>query len=577
MPQVPYQPFSTATPQSSGERLNVSTPPAAFGENIGAALEQLGTTSQHVGDELFTRAIALQDLHNETVAREAQSKYAEQASLLHAQYGSLEGKAAADALPGYIKAQTDLRQSVRGTLGTANAQRMYDQDTLPFMQRNIFSAAGHAADQNKRWVVGTAEANMDTAARTFADPKSEAEFNHKLDQVKSQVPTIAAARGWGPEQESDYLFKRTSNLRLGQIGSLAHDDPQTALTMLDEHKAEMTQEDFEKAQIVARAQNRAVGSVNLVQSVYSPDKTAGQMEQEVKDKSATLAHGDPLFEKDSLTQLRSKIANQRYFDKQDQDAGMQKVYEALQGGVTDVRELRLKPGMAQTIDSLPPKVQAMIPGLIASYNDKRDKQGKEDRFTELWGLSYNDREKFLDTDPTKENLSNAQMNRLITRRAAVLKAPTDDPHLAKAQGWMLTTRAPELRALGLIKGDPSFDANAYDHYTGALASAIDAWRQDHGSPPGYKDMVETIGPSVIRQRTEGGWGGWFGTKRPFFDQDISKAKEWADKTNLVSEIVNRGGSPPTDEEILRAFMRTQFIDLYSKGGTSGGPAAPGTK
>jgi hypothetical protein len=339
----------------------------------------------------------------------------------------------------------------------------------------------------------------------------------------------------------------------------------------------MTQEDFERAQLVARAQNRAVGSVNLVQSVYSPDKTAGQMEQEVKDKSAALAHGDPLFEKDSLTQLHSKIANQRYFDKQDQDAGMQKVYESLQKGVADVRELRLQPGMAQTIDSLPPKVQAMIPGLIASYNDKRDKQGKEDRFTELWGLSYNDREKFLDTDPTKENLSNAQMNRLITRRAAVLKAPTDDPHLAKAQSWMLTTRAPELRALGLIKGDPSFDANAYDHYTGALASAIDAWRQDHGSPPGYKDMVETIGPSVIRQRTEGGWGGWFGTKRPFFDQDISKAKEWADKTNLVSEIVNRGGSPPTDEEILRAFMRTQFIDLYSKGGTSGGPAAPGTK
>ena len=159
MAQVPYQGFSTANPESSGERAQVSTSGAAFGENVGAAIQGLGSTTEKVGDEVFSRAMALQDLRNETVAREAQTNYAEQASLLHAQYGALEGKAAVDALPGYIKSQKDLRDSIRGSLDTQNAQRFYDRDTLPFMQRNIFSAAGHAADQNKRLgLFGTAEA-----------------------------------------------------------------------------------------------------------------------------------------------------------------------------------------------------------------------------------------------------------------------------------------------------------------------------------------------------------------------------------------------------------------------------------
>ena len=583
MAQVPYQGFSTANPESPGERAQVSTSGAAFGENVGAAIQGLGSTTEKVGDEVFSRALALQDLRNETVAREAQTNYAEQASLLHAQYGALEGKAAVDALPGYIKSQKDLRDSIRGSLDTANSQRFYDRDTLPFMQRNIFSAAGQAADQNKRWVVGTAEANMDLSSRTYADPKDPAEFNHKLQQVQAQVPIVAAAKGWGPEEESDYLMKRTSALRLGQIGSIAHNDPQTALTMLEANRTgpqqdRMTQDDYEKGLLVARAQNRAIGSANLANQVYSPDKTAAQMEDEVKKASVGLSQGDPLFEKDALRELKSKVVNDRFVAKQDQDAGMQKIYDALQKGVHDVRELRLQPDMAQTIDSLSPKVQSMIPGLIASYNDKRDKQGREDRFTELWGQSYSDREKFLENNFTDENLSNAQMNRLITRRAAVLKDPNDDPHIARSLGWMQITRGAELRALGIFnKPKEGADSTDYDHYVGALQQGIDAWRQDNGKPPSYKDITETIGPAAIRQRTEGGIFGFFGKQRGAFDQDAKTVKDWADKKGLVQQMLDRGQPAPTEEEIYRAFVRSQFIDLYSKEKPSGGPTVPQSK
>lgn len=578
MAQVPYTPYSTAEPTSGGERISVSTSPAAFGVDVAQAVQGLGGQLEKSGDELFTRAMALQDLRNETDAREAQTQYAQKASELHAQYGALEGKAAADGLQGYIKAQADLRTSFRDGLKTQFAQRYYDRDTLPFMQRNIFSAAGHAADQNKSSVIGTAQAQKDITARTFVDPKSDNEFNDKLAQTNSADETIAAAKGFTPEQTASLKMNSTSGLWLGRIGQVAHDDPQAALKMLDENKEALTQADYGKAVTVTRAQNRAIGGANLVNDVYSPDKTAAQMEQEIKDRSADLAHGDPLFEKDALTGLKGKITSTRYFDKQDQDASMQKVYQSLQSGVADVRELRLQPGIAQTIDSLPPKVQAMIPGLINSYNDKRDKQGREDKFTELWGQSYSDREKFLDADILHSDLNNSQKDRLITRRAAVLKDPNDDPHVQRSLGWMQITRGAELRALGIFdKPKEGADSTDYDHYVGALQQGIDSWREDHGKPPSYKDVTETIGPAAIRQRTEGGVFGFFGSKRGAFDQDVKTVNDWANKKGLIQQMLDRGQPAPTEEEKYRAYIRSQFIDLYSKEKPSGGSTVPQSK
>jgi hypothetical protein len=70
-----------------------------------------------------------------------------------------------------------------------------------------------------------------------------------------------------------------------------------------------------------------------------------------------------------------------------------------------------------------------------------------------------------------------------------------------------------------------------------------------------------------------------GTKRPAFDRDMSVVKKWADDKGIVNDIVAKGGLEPTDEELYRAYLRSQFIDLYSKPkDTSGGrPTVPQSK
>src|SRR5580692_3382076 len=116
MPRVPYEPFATAQPISPGEGVSVSTPGAAFGTNVGEALSRLGSTTEQVGNELFTRAIALQDLKNENDARQAQTDFANKSSQMHAEFGALTGQAASDALPGFLKDQAALRTQLRGQL-----------------------------------------------------------------------------------------------------------------------------------------------------------------------------------------------------------------------------------------------------------------------------------------------------------------------------------------------------------------------------------------------------------------------------------------------------------------------------
>jgi hypothetical protein len=170
----------------------------------------------------------------------------------------------------------------------------------------------------------------------------------------------------------------------------------------------------------------------------------------------------------------------------------------------------------------------------------------------------------------------------MAKRAQAVAKPSDDPMLNRAMGWLRQGRAAELRALGIyFRPTQGADATDYDHYTGALQAGIDAWREEHGKPPGYKDIVDTIGPSVIHQRTEPGtFGMLFGGKsRPAYDQDMSVVKRWNDEKGITAEILSKGGAEPTDEELYRAYVRSQFLELYSKpkDAPSGGPSVPQSK
>src|ERR1700761_6873098 len=113
MPNVPYTGVPSVAPELNPEpRYSVDVRPEAFGVNVWQATKQLGETASKVGDEIYARGLAMQDLANHSEAQLASSDYMEKAGKLHADYSALQGKAAVDAFPQYIQDLKDTRKSI---------------------------------------------------------------------------------------------------------------------------------------------------------------------------------------------------------------------------------------------------------------------------------------------------------------------------------------------------------------------------------------------------------------------------------------------------------------------------------
>src|SRR5882762_4292072 len=149
MPQVPGL-VPTATPSMQGtSELNVNVPTDAFGGAVGHALSGLGNAVEGAGDKIWQRAMEMQNLQNETDAKNADSQYMMEAGKLHADFSALEGTQAKEAYPKYMEDLQNKRTEIRAGLSNNMAMKMYDGSSLSTMGRSIFNGAGHAAQQMK--------------------------------------------------------------------------------------------------------------------------------------------------------------------------------------------------------------------------------------------------------------------------------------------------------------------------------------------------------------------------------------------------------------------------------------------
>ena len=135
-----------------------------------------------------------------------------------------------------------------------------------------------------------------------------------------------------------------------------------------------------------------------------------------------------------------------------------------------------------------------------------------------------------------------------------------------------------MKAAGVFFRPPAgADSTDYDHFTGALIQAIDAYREDNHKAPDIDTIVNKIGPTLLRKDEQhtglfGIYGGPFGSDRPHFDVDVAKVnKWWADNPGYAEEFRSRSGADATPEQIYRAYIRQQFINLYKKEKADGGP------
>ncbi len=570
MAQVPYNPVPDQRPieGTGGRSVSVNASALAFGGAVGEALKGLGATEGQVGNELFSRAIALQELRNETEARAADAQYMETAGQLHANFNALEGKARVDAFPGHMEELKAEREKIRNGLSNPMAQKMFDSQSLSTMGRTIFNAAGAAASANKQWATGTIKSQIDLDAKTIEDnPSDDVLFQNKLNRVKAGATNLAHLQGFeegGPEAQ-DLALKATSQMWKQRIIGLSRSKPFEAQKMLEDNKTSLTQDDYLRVDQTVTTQGRAVGAANIgngiIQDSLDKDgniaKPLATMEQEARDKAKALNPDDPILAEHAATTVRGLYNQSKYARKQEDLENLDIVRAGYEKGVRDVRELRADPKTAAAMDALPVRYREMIPSMINRFNEARDKTTNQDSYQRLYGLSNNDVEGFLNTDVTKEQLSQSDMRKLQARQEMLKKNQNADPRVSRALSWVRGAAGSQMEALGIYRRNDS-NKDDYDHFTGALQSALDEWQETHSKPPDYKEVTQEIAPRLMKQRTEPYLFGLMSSKKAFFQQEVPDEV----KEQLKSDVSAATGSEPSDEEMYKAYVRQQYIQLY---------------
>ena len=584
MPSVPYQPFPTARPAGTPTPyMHENVSPAAFGGDIARAIEGEGHTISEVGGEVFSRALALQQLNNEAEAREADAKYMIGAGQLHASYSALEGKNAVDAYPKYVTDLQKMRSDMRNGLSNPAAQKIFDANSLSTMGRTIFNGAGHAATQQKQYVLGASQANVDASHDEIAaNPGDDQLFEQNMDKSNAQVRYQGQIKGESPEQIEENVHKNTATAYAHRITGLAKEDPWKAGKMLEEHRQELGMLG-DQVENTVRTQQRTAGARNISdrvnadfknpESELEPEKglterikDARSMAQELNPKDELL----PDYAEQRVTadyaQHKKSLADDAWRNSNVIDGAL--VGVGSQGGAlpTTIEGLKaINPKVGAAFDALPEQQKLRIMKALAQ-NAKVPEQERSayehseeglKRYQTLKGQAFSDPAGFLNTDIPNERFTSATRKSLINLQEQLKAKAETDPRVQGVLEHLRASMGPDMQALGIYHRNAK-DPDAYDHFVGALQQGVDQYWETHKKKPDAKTMDE-MGAQLMRQtQTPGALFGrfWPTTEPPMYEVPQEKLDA------LKAEAVKRGGTEPSDTEARRALMRQHFKDFY---------------
>ena len=266
MAQVPYTPVPTVQPGPAGTpRIHIATPGVAFGETIGRAIEGLGHVTAQAGNELFSRAVAMQHLQNETVARETTTNAMVELGNLNADYLSQRGQNAVQGQRGFNQSVQDIVKKHRESLTNPDAQKQFDAESAAAVRQSIMHGASHAATEQKQWVAKTNTAQIqalqDSARYTLHD---EPAFQEQLTNIEKT--TLKNADLEGAPIDSDKarqdVFKAKSAAYATRIAEMSKENPPKAVAMfkdaVEKHLLHGT--DYDRTLGIVRTENRNTGS-----------------------------------------------------------------------------------------------------------------------------------------------------------------------------------------------------------------------------------------------------------------------------------------------------------------------------
>lgn len=294
VPETEYRPTiqeasDTPTPY---HRLDVKSD--AFGVNIGHAIEGMGGAISKDGDEIFNRAIALQNLQNETNSREGTTQAANRIGMRQADYLSTEGSAAVSGQKPFYDDVSSIIKEERDKLPNDAARKLYDAQSATYLRSAVISGAHHSATEMRKWATKTGAAQRDSwNSEVLQDPDNEQLYNQRMADIENNIRSDPTIVNYGEEQTQREIGNARSYLAAHRITGMARTNPIRANEMLkdaiDNHllKGGQTMENVIRSVNNGLVQQGSRGIGDAVSAGWAP-----YMKQSEIDRSVGVA--DPL-------------------------------------------------------------------------------------------------------------------------------------------------------------------------------------------------------------------------------------------------------------------------------------------
>lgn len=562
MATVPYSSVPQVTAQDISTPSLRATPEAnTFGAGVARAVQGLGQTLEHSGDQIWQRAVALQEVQNDTAARDADTNYMIQTGKLHAEFSSLQGQAAVDAFPKYMEDLRTSRTAIRDSLPNDDARRKYDSASQSTMGRTIFNGAGHAATQQKAAANGAIDARFQTTADgVYANPTDEGGYEQGLAQTKADFEEKAVLKGWTPEQADVANKQRVSTITAHLLTGLAKQEPFKANDMLEKYKDRLFGDDRLKVENTIQGQMRQTGARLIANDIGQDPDTPLQERLEAGDKAAKeQGPNDPLlgdFVRDRIT----ADYNKQQKAKTDVDrANYQTISSAVLGlnnpdgkVPTTVEELRADPTVDAAFGSLKPPQQRAIMKQLAqnAKGDFNETPERRDRYYQLLGMAHEDPAKFLDQNIPAEQIPAKWRDQLFKQQLKTKVGATQDPRVQRA----LTDVNGMLYNAGIARKQ---DEDRYFQFAGAMQDQIQDYVGEHKKQPSLED-TRKMAAQLIQTQSTPGWL-WGTNQTPTYSLPVPS--EISDK--LKDQARDRYGiREPSDKQIQQEYVRMRFHELY---------------
>jgi hypothetical protein len=272
---VPYtgvptvQPSFDATPSMSS-----NIPMDAFGAGVAGAVGHLGKSIEGAGSELYSRAIAMQQLNEQANAANAVAEFTTAQGEKYAQYSTQSGKNAVDGYKPYIDDLNATRESIGQKLSSPYAQKLYLQESRSIQARSVFSAAAHAGREGKNYAIGSTQSLIDARQNAAAlAPQDDESYQASLAQNARDARQLGVLEGKDDQWVKNYTQQMNSKMTMGRIQGLAKSDVPSAQKLLDAavKAGNITGEDLGRAQSYIRTQKLSVASRQEASRMFTGD------------------------------------------------------------------------------------------------------------------------------------------------------------------------------------------------------------------------------------------------------------------------------------------------------------------